>query len=351
MQRVWYGRSWLRWPLWPLSTVFAGVAAVRRGLYRRRLLHAGRLEAPVVVVGNVTVGGTGKTPLVIWLATRLRERGWRPGVVLRGYRGEAKDWPRRVTADDDPRLAGDEAVLIARSTDAIVVADPDRLAAARHAVELGADLVRSDDGLQHCRLGRDCEIAGIDAGRILGNGLALPAGPLREPRSRLASVDLVAFNQRGGLDPDARVALAAAVERSSDEVVLFCVSPAGVRSVSSGERRALEDFRNRPVHAFAGIGHPEAFFAALEAAGLEIYRHSPGDHAALTAADLAFDDDAPVLMTEKDAVKCRAFADQRCWAVTARLDVEAADAARLLASIEASARARGARLPGLASDS
>jgi tetraacyldisaccharide 4'-kinase len=350
LQRVWYGRSRLRWLLWPLSTVFAGIAAARRGFYRRALLSTGRVDAPVIIVGNITVGGTGKTPLVIWLATRLRERGWQPGVVLRGYRGQGTDWPRRVSATDDPRLAGDEAVLIARHAGALVVADPDRVRAARHAIELGADIVLSDDGLQHYRLARNCEIAVLDAERMLGNGLALPAGPLREPASRLATVDFVAFNQRAGLDAGAGVGLAAAVGRPREDVVLFSVRAGPVRSITTGEHRALFDFRDRPVHAVAGIGHPAAFFAALEAAGLTIHRHAPGDHAALTAADFEFGDDAPVLMTEKDAVKCSAFADRRFWAVTSELDVEAADAARLLAVIEARASEQGARIPVIGSD-
>ena len=341
MQKLWYGRSAARWLLQPLSLLFGGLVRARRAMYRRGLLDSQRVSAPVVVVGNITVGGTGKTPLVIWLASQLASRGWRPGVVLRGYGGRAHDWPRVVTADADPALVGDEAVLLSHSTGALVVAGPDRVAAAERAVTLGADLVLADDGLQHYRLARDCELIVVDAHRMLGNGALLPAGPLREPAARLATVDLVLLNRREG---------SAAPALSADRLVAgwpescvpvsFTTRVGRARSLTSGNERELESFRSGRVHALAGIGHPEAFFAALEARGLTIVRHAPGDHAALTAEDIAFADHAPVLMTEKDAVKCRAFADERCWVVATRIEFEHGGAERLLGVVERAARRR-----------
>lgn len=341
LQRIWYGRSPLRFLLWPASVLFGLVVCVRRALFARR--DSGRVGAPVVVVGNITVGGTGKTPLVIWLARRLTERGWRIGIVLRGYGGEARDWPREVSAIDDPRLVGDEAVLLARNTAATVVAGPDRRAAARRAIELGAQIVVSDDGLQHYRLARDCEFAVLDARRLLGNGLLLPAGPLREPAGRLATVDCVLVKHSD--DGDAVPAPAAGVPGlSMADTVAFHVMPGDAWSLTTGERRPLEQFRGGRVHALAGVGHPEAFFTALERRGLTIERHAPGDHARLGPQDLDFGDRAPVLMTEKDAVKCRPFADARYWAVTAVVSLAPRDAERLLGTVEATVRERLASL-------
>jgi len=328
MQRLWYERRpiGLLILLLPLSLLFAFVVACRRMAYRVGVFRSIRVPRPVIVTGNITVGGTGKTPLVIWLADLLQSKGRRVGIVLRGYGGESHEWPRPVLPQTPSSEVGDEAVLLATRTGAIVVAGPDRVAAALRAIELGADVVLTDDGLQHYRLARDCEIAVVDEYRGLGNGWLLPAGPLREPASRLREVDLIATTRRSSQQPGHE---AAAPNRITVRAHLQHAV-----SLATLEVRPLESFRNTVVHAVAGIGNPGAFFAALEQAGLKVDARPLPDHAVLTAADLEFADDAPVLMTEKDAVKCRGFADGRHWAVRLHTDIDAADTAKVSALLE-----------------
>lgn len=312
LQRVWYDREaqWLSFLLLPLSWLFGCVVACRRAAYRFGLLRRVRVARPVVVVGNVTVGGTGKTPFTIWLASELQARGVLVGIVLRGYGGNSSQWPRDVSSDSAPEEVGDEAVLLAKRTGAIVVAGPDRVAAAQRAIERGAGIVLSDDGLQHYRLARDREVVVIDGRRGVGNRQLLPAGPLREPVSRLAQADLRVVSWRDG-SPRPITPVAATIQA--------CARLAHASALVSGETRPLESFKGARVHAVAGIGHPQQFFAALQQLGIEVAPHPLPDHARLTAADIQFPDDLPVLMTEKDAVKCVRFADQRHWAV--RMDV------------------------------
>lgn len=309
LERTWYGNA--RWPvlLWPLAAVFGVAVRARRWLYRRGWLSSDRLPVPVIVVGNITVGGTGKTPLVLWLIGELRRRGWRPGVVSRGYRGKADSWPRRVHPDSDPRQVGDEPVLLARRLDVPVAVAPRRAAAARLLLEeASVDAIVADDGLQHHRLARDVEIAVVDGGRRLGNGRLLPAGPLREPVSRLREVDLCLVHAEGA---DMWLRLDTAC------------------SLVSAETRPLRYFGKTPVHAVVGIGHPARFFEALRRSGLRLLEHVFPDHYDFRPQDIDFEDDMPVLMTEKDAVKCRAFAGPRHWYVPAET-VLAADAIQRL---------------------
>lgn len=352
LQRLWYQRKpfWLLVLLSPLSVLFAGVVACRRAAYRYGLLRCVRVARPVIVVGNISVGGTGKTPLVIWLAEQLQSRGKRAGIILRGYGGRAAQWPLDVNPDTSVAEAGDEAVLLAERTGAIVVAGPDRVAAARRAIDLGADVVLSDDGLQHYRLARDCEIAVIDAERGLGNGWLLPAGPLREPASRLRSVALVVRNQRPSAPPeDAAAASSSAGAAGKEDNGVFdrlgnamrtphriTIRARLVQAIAlvSGEIRPLESFRGAQVHAVAGIGNPQSFFDALRLAGLRVHARALSDHAAFSQAELEFGDQAPVLMTEKDAVKCRSRADTRHWAVRLAIEVDAADTARVVTLLD-----------------
>ena len=308
LQRLWYGPRWMSVPLWPLAWLFRAVVSIRWLLYRAGLPRAQRVSVPVIVVGNITVGGTGKTPLAGWLARGLALRGFRVGVVLRGYGGSASRKVQVVTAASDPREVGDEAVVHAMSGPHVVVTGADRVAAARRAVAEGAEIVVCDDGLQHLRLARDYEVAVIDAARGLGNGQLLPAGPLREPPGRLESVDAVVFTQRGGPTQPAL-----AVRRPL--TVTARLTPGDAVNVSTGERRTLDSFHGRAVHAAAGIGHPEAFFEALRSAGLEVAGHALADHAALDPGRLPFPAGATVLMTAKDAVKCRSFAGADWWFV------------------------------------
>jgi tetraacyldisaccharide 4'-kinase len=255
----------------------------------------------VVVVGNLSVGGTGKTPLTIWLVEFLRNAGFRPGVVSRGYGGRSgRDHPRPVLPDTDPAAAGDEPVLIARRTKAPVMVCTDRVHAAQALLEQHrCDLIIADDGLQHYRLGRDIEILLIDGERRFGNGRCLPAGPLREPPDRVATVDFVI--RRGG-------------EPEAGEYAMK-VEGASALNLVSGQRRPLAEFTGERLRAVAGIANPERFFRHLAGFGLTVEAMPFPDHHAYTAEDLAIESACALLMTEKDAVKCRRFADLRHWCV------------------------------------
>jgi tetraacyldisaccharide 4'-kinase len=270
----------------------------------------------VIVVGNVSVGGTGKTPFVIWLADQLKQRGRSVGIVTRGYRGKAAEWPRAVAPDSDPREVGDEPVLLARRTGCPVVAGPDR-AACVDALLAGArlDIVLSDDGLQHYRLGRTFEIAVVDGVRGMGNGLCLPAGPLREPVSRLQDVDAIVVN--GGTWGHAGVFRAAAVVTK-------------VYHLKDGTLRTLESFRSEPVHAVAGIGNPQRFFDLLDDADLDVTAHPLEDHAEIGLEQLTFDEPGAVLITEKDAVKCEHLKPDGVWCVVVDFAFDADRTARLM---------------------
>lgn len=327
LQRVWYdGRApWLSVALLPLSWLFRLIVACRRAAYRAGVLRKVRVARPVIVIGNVTVGGTGKTPFTIWLATQLQERGVRVGIVLRGYGGNSAHWPRDVAADSAAQEVGDEAVLLASRTGAIVVAGPDRVAAAQRAIERGAQIVLSDDGLQHYRLARDCEIVVIDGRRNVGNRRLLPAGPLREPVSRLAEADLRVVSWRDGTARSLSPAPA---------TIQVWARLTQATALVGGETRTVESFAGSRVHAVAAIGNPQQFFAALEQLGIEVAPHPLPDHAQPGVADIRFPDQLPVLMTEKDAVKCRAIADQRHWAVRMDVMVSEQDAAAVHAMLD-----------------
>ncbi len=325
LQRLWYERSLpatlCAVILLPMSWIFVFISAARRGLFRVGVFNSERVSKPVIVVGNISVGGTGKTPLVIWLTQALRERGFVPGVITRGYGGSSKSWPCDVAPDSDAVIVGDEAVLLSERTGAIVVAGPNRVRAAQRAIERGATVIISDDGLQHYRLARDFEIVVVDAARRFGNGFRLPAGPLRESPRRLATVDAVVSNLR---DEQSY----AAGDFGHRLEIFMHTRLSDARALVSDEHRSLQAFASQRVHAIAGIGNPQAFFQALRAQGLQLDARALNDHASLSAADLSFQDDAPIVMTEKDAVKCHAFADARCWAVA--LEVELNDGAALL---------------------
>ena len=306
LERHWYRLTPVSVLLLPLSLIFCALVQLRYRLYRLGVIPSTRLPVPVIVVGNITVGGTGKTPLVIWLANFLRQAGYRPGIVTRGYRGNSQAWPVAVMPQTPPGQVGDEAVLLARYSGCPVLAGPDRVAAARQHVEQGCNVIISDDGLQHYRLRRDVEIAVIDSMRRFGNRLCLPAGPLREPVSRLKSVS---------------VRVANGVPEAGELGMTF--EPAGFYNLSEPERRAATDqFRDGPVHAVAGIGNPDRFFSSLRGLGLSVIPHPFPDHHGFLPGELEFSDDRPVIMTEKDAVKCEPFATARCWvlAVEARPD-------------------------------
>lgn len=300
LESAWYGTARAPWWTTPLSWLYGAVTALRRGLYRLGVLRSARLPVPVVVIGNVSVGGTGKTPLTIALADALRKRGYTPGVVSRGYGGSQKE-PLLLDELPDPARVGDEPCLI-RASGVPVAVGRDRPAAAKLLLAAGCDVVIADDGLQHYALARDLEICVIDGVRRFGNGRLLPAGPLREPMSRLRTVSYRVCN--GGVVAPGDVAME--------------LKGGHIRALIDDHTRPLVDLAGQTVHAVAAIGHPVRFFASLRAQGLQVIEHAFPDHHAFVPGDLAFGDDMPVLMTEKDAVKCRAFAQPHWWTVPVR---------------------------------
>ena len=300
-------RSWDGWHpvtllLLPLSGLFCLLAWLRRLAYRAGWLRSWKLPVPVIVVGNLSVGGTGKTPLIVWLAQHLTDLGYRPGIILRGYGGTAGARATEVTASSLPLEVGDEAVLLSRRSGCPVVVGRHRVQAGRHLLERHAcDMILSDDGLQHYALQRDLEIVVVDGGRRFGNGLCLPAGPLRERPGRLRQADLVIVNGPGR---EGEYSMTVAVDQAI--------------SLKDGERRALSTFGAKRVHAVAGIGRPQRFFSVLKAAGLEPECHAFPDHYPYRPEDLAPFAGETVLMTEKDGVKCEQFALPGQWYVPAR---------------------------------
>jgi tetraacyldisaccharide 4'-kinase len=313
---IWYGKSPMRYALWPVAAVYRSLARLRRKAYQRGWRSPVEMPVPVIVVGNVSVGGTGKTPFVIWLADQLKQRGRKVGIVTRGYRGKGKEWPAAVSPDSDPEEVGDEPVLLARRTRCPVVAGPDRVACVEALLEdARVDVVLSDDGLQHYRLARAFEIAVVDGARGMGNGLCLPAGPLREPASRLHEVDAIVVNGAGW--GHAGVFRAAAVVTK-------------VYHLKDGAERTLDSFRKEPVHAVAGIGNPQRFFDLLLDADLDVEAHPLEDHAEITLDELTFDEPGAVLITEKDAVKCEHLKADGVWCVVVDFQFDADSTARLM---------------------
>jgi tetraacyldisaccharide 4'-kinase len=306
-ESVWYGGHPLSHLLVPLSWFYCAVVRVRRLGYRRAWFRSRRLPIPVILVGNLTVGGTGKTPLVAWLAEFLRRQGYRPGIVSRGYGGTASQWPRLVSADSDPFEVGDEPVLLARRAGCPVAAGPDRVAAGEMLAGAGGcDIIVGDDGLQHYRLRRDLEILVVDASRGLGNGRCLPAGPLREPAARGREVDLTVCN--GG--------------PCTDGLFMELVPGRLINLRDPRVTRDLDELRRQRVTAVSGIGNPERFFALLRRHGLHLDERPYPDHHPFDPEDAASWPPGPVIMTEKDAIKCAAFAraDHWCLPVEAQLE-------------------------------
>ncbi len=301
----------------PLAAAFALLSAVRRALYRAGVLKTQRLPVPVVVVGNITAGGSGKTPLTAALSRALAERGWHPGIVSRGHGRSLDDGtPIVVAPDADPAWVGDEPLLLARTGIPVVVAR-DRVAAGRTllAAHPECDVIVADDGLQHYRLHRDVEIAVVDTARGLGNGWPLPVGPLREPRSRLDEVDAVV----------ALVTPGAPAPRLVPNAWIMTLEGATFHRIgASAMTQPASVFTGLGVHAVAGIGNPERFFSHLSAMGIRAIGHAFPDHHRFVAADLALPGARAILMTEKDAVKCSAFADARCWYLPVRAHVDPA---------------------------
>ena len=313
LQRAWYqSPPWL-YLLWPLSLLFRWLAAFRRRLLSSSAKRGGK--QPVIVIGNITVGGSGKTSLLIALALELKRRGFSPGVISRGYGVAGDGHPFDVHADSDPAECGDEPVLIAANTGCPVMVDPDRPSALRRLLsEHEVDVALSDDGLQHYRLHRDIEIAVVDGARMFGNGMCLPAGPLREPRRRLHEVDLVVINGEAAAALDLPVPVFHAE-----------MEPRFLVNLATGENRP---FGGAPFHVghtlqlVAGIGNPQRFFSMIQQLPYPVACIEFPDHYQFSADDFEsdrIDPHQPIVMTEKDAIKCRRFATANFWVLHAEM--------------------------------
>lgn len=284
----------------PLESLYRRVVNGKRERFLAGQGEIYKAPVPVFVVGNITIGGTGKTPLILWMIEHCRKKGLRVGVVSRGYGAKPPSLPWRVTAEQSASQAGDEPLLIVQRSGVPMMIDPDRSRAVRALLQSEPlDLILSDDGLQHYRLARDLELVLIDAARGLGNRRCLPAGPLREPVARLESVDALLYN-------------GASVDR--DDGYAFQLKPSALVNLRSGERKSVDFFApGQAVHAVAGIGNPQRFFNTLEGLHWRPIAHAFADHAVFSAQALTFTPVLPLVMTEKDAVKCRSFAADDWW--------------------------------------
>ncbi len=310
LQQAWYEGHPLLNVLTPLEGLYRKVVARQRQQFLSGEKAVYRAPVPVLVVGYITVGGTGKTPTFLWLIERCRQLGLRVGVVSRGYGAKPPSYPWRVTADGNAAECGDEPLMLVQRSGVPLMIDPNRPRAAQALLDQEPlDILLSDDGLQHHALGRDLELVVIDHARGLGNGRCLPAGPLREPLERLHDVDACLLN--GALQDDA-------------SGYAMQLRPTMLVNVRSGQRVALSHFASgQTLHAVAGIGNPERFFTTLEGLHWRPIRHAFADHAIYTAASLPADE-LPLVMTEKDAVKCRAFARDNWWYLAVDAELSAA---------------------------
>lgn len=306
LEALWYGGSPLATWLQPAAWLFRVGVALRRSLYRGGWLTCRRVAVPVIAVGNITVGGAGKTPLVEWLVKRLRGEGLRPGIVSRGFGGRAHDTPVRVAIDSLAADVGDEPLLLARRTGVPVAVCVRRARAARMLADAGVDVIVADDGLQHYALHRDLEVIVLDGERQIGNGRLLPAGPLREPPSRLREAGIVLAN---GGPPD--------LPWPRFELVITTAVP-----LAAGQPKPLEDFTGRPAWAVAGIGNPGRFHAALRGRGIEVHPVDVPDHGTFDIGRLRRESPWPVLMTEKDAVKYPFCRERDVWYVPAEVEMQ-----------------------------
>jgi tetraacyldisaccharide 4'-kinase len=331
LHRVWYEDGRLGWLLMPLAGVYWLIIVLRKYLFDRGILKTHRPASAVVVVGNITAGGTGKTPTVLWLVEELGKRGFHPGIVSRGYGGSHSGSSMRVEANSSASVVGDEPVLLARRGRCPVVVGPDRVRGADMLVADGVDVVISDDGLQHYRLQRDYEICVIDGTRGLGNRRLLPAGPLRERVERLDDVEQVLVN--GKLTGSEYVLTAA-----EQNAISFELAASEAVRLNGSLSRPLERFAGMTVHAVAAIGNPQRFFDLLRGRDIQLIEHPFPDHASLALADLEFGDEFEVFMTEKDAVKLGAAMNDKYWYVPVDLSIDAVDAAPMLAQIESRIR-------------
>ncbi len=322
MKRIdayWYSQNPVAWLLLPVTALYCLLVFVRCFFYRIGIFNSYKVSAPVIIVGNITVGGTGKTPLLVALCELLRSQGYKPGVVSRGYGGNFEG-EHLLKDADTADMVGDEPCLIHARTDCPVVVGRNRVAAAQLLLEENeCDVVLSDDGLQHYRLQRDIELAVIDSKRRFGNGFCLPSGPLREPVARLNRVDLVIDHCS-----DADCA-------TNDDH--FSLKFSDAINLKTNESISIDGFKGASVHAVAGIGDPKRFFDQLRKSGLAVDENAFPDHHVFVSDDLSFADDADVLMTEKDAVKCQGFAADNLWYIPVSAELSKSFRQKLLSKL------------------
>lgn len=302
-----------------LSKIFSATSGLRRSLYNANILKTKKLKCPVVIIGNITVGGVGKTPFVIWLVNQLIAKGYKVGIVSRGYGGKRENEPMLVIPQTSAKASGDEALLIAKHTNAPVFVGKNRVKAAKKLLlDYRVDVIISDDGLQHYALSRDIEIALIDARYGLGNKQLLPAGPLRELPHRLDSVDMIIYKGK------------------KTDQHYFEYEPLLVYALGNTKKQQpLESFRNQKINALAGIAHPDSFFSMLSAHGLAVVKYPLDDHEILTEKHFNFDNNNPIFITEKDAIKCLEMKLENVWVVVLKLVVANKTKTNILKLIEA----------------
>lgn len=311
IEKVWFNQHPAKYWLVPLLLPFTGLfyllSSTRRLAFSLGLLKSIKVGKPVVVVGNIGVGGNGKTPVVVHLVELSKTIGLKPGVISRGYGGKAETYPYLLDKNSSSAQAGDEPILIYQRCHVPVVVGADRVANAQCLIEQGCNIIISDDGLQHYRLQRDLELVIVDGKRLFGNGLLLPAGPLREGTWRLPQADLVIYN---GIKPDN-------ISEVNEQSLLMTLAATDVINIKTGEQVSLTNFINdqQVINAVAGIGDPQRFFDTLKTLGFDLAQQQGFvDHKYFTLDDFnQFKTDLPLLMTEKDAVKCQTFAPSHWW--------------------------------------
>ncbi|MBU2711554.1 tetraacyldisaccharide 4'-kinase [Zooshikella harenae] len=321
--QAWYqGSKWL-YPLYPLSYLFKCIAHQRRKRFLS--LPPPALSKPVIIVGNITVGGTGKTPVVAAIVQKLQQQGLQVGIISRGYGGHAAQYPLDVNEQTSALICGDEPLMLRQMTKVPVIVDPHRYQAAQYLIEQYAvDMIIADDGLQHYRLPRDIEVVVIDGQRGMGNGHCLPMGPLREPVERLRSVDFVICN--GSYLPEKKLPV---------PVHEMQLHPVRLYNLKTGEVCNVSQWWGKTVEAVAGIGNPHRFFNTLADLGIKPKEHVFADHHQYKVEDLIFDSDHPIIMTTKDAVKCHTFASERFWCLAVEAELPEVFWASLLAKTAA----------------
>lgn len=293
----WYDKNTVSILLWPISQLFKVLVYIRRFFYSASIFKSVRVAKPVIIIGNITVGGTGKTPLIIALCELLSTYGLKVGVISRGY-GGVGPWPHQLSVESDAATSGDEPVQLYQRTNLPIVVGPDRVKDIELLCQQNEiDIILADDGLQHYKLQRDLELIVVDEQRQFGNGFCLPAGPLREPVSRLKNNSWCVYN--GG-----------------QQKYSFSILPSKVCRLNSKHEQSLKDFAGTTVHAVAGIGNPSRFFHMLRDNDINVIEHSFPDHHQFISSDIEFNDELMVLMTEKDSVKCKTFAHDNSYYVS-----------------------------------